>query len=310
VWRKPLGTRTENGSPTIEGDTVWFAVNGPNVLAGYDARTGARVAEAPLGGTTLEAPTIAGRRLVVGTFTGLVEGFGFGKAALPANGAHAATAAESSFVDAAHGWESRASGVYATEDAGRTWRRIYPAPALAVARLSRTSGVVDVGFDPSKCMCTTRKLWTDDGGRTWRQTTAVGNDFLASAGRLYWWRRGSIHVLAGMPSPGRRTQASKPAVSVSDGVVVGASAIPDGVAALVSRRVGGRNWDNAPRVVVVHGTDARTVQLPATGGRPLAERIEASWPRLTVTAIDYDREPPRTTVWTSRDGGETWQAAS
>ena len=33
IWRKALGTNTENGSPTIAGDTVWFAVNwtGPDV---------------------------------------------------------------------------------------------------------------------------------------------------------------------------------------------------------------------------------------------------------------------------------------
>src|SRR5262249_31360801 len=74
-WREPLGTKTENGSRTIAGDTVWFAVNGTPTLAGYDARTGARVFSAPLGGTTVEAPTIADGRLVVGTMSGLVEGF-------------------------------------------------------------------------------------------------------------------------------------------------------------------------------------------------------------------------------------------
>ena len=84
VWRRPLGTDTENGSPTIAGDTVWFAVNGANVLDGYDARSGDRVAQVPLGGTTLEAPTIVDHSLVVGTFTGLVEGFSLGPAGQPA----------------------------------------------------------------------------------------------------------------------------------------------------------------------------------------------------------------------------------
>jgi len=71
-WREPLGTKTENGSPTIAGDTVWFAANDPAVLDGYDARTGERVFQTPLGGTTLEAPTVIEDRLVVGTMGGLV----------------------------------------------------------------------------------------------------------------------------------------------------------------------------------------------------------------------------------------------
>ena len=41
-WQRPLGTHTENGSPTIAGETVWFAVNGDPQLLGYDARTGAQ----------------------------------------------------------------------------------------------------------------------------------------------------------------------------------------------------------------------------------------------------------------------------
>jgi hypothetical protein len=77
-WTRPLGTKTENGSPTIAGGTVWFAANGTPMLYGYDARTGERVFSAPLGGTTLEAPTIADGRLVVGTMTGLIEGFTLG----------------------------------------------------------------------------------------------------------------------------------------------------------------------------------------------------------------------------------------
>src|SRR5262249_62022524 len=76
-WREPLGTKTENGSPTIAGDTIWFAANGTPTLYGYDARTGTRVFDAPLGGTTLEAPTIAGRRPLGGTMTGPPEGFAF-----------------------------------------------------------------------------------------------------------------------------------------------------------------------------------------------------------------------------------------
>ncbi|HEX4520398.1 MAG TPA: hypothetical protein VH063_12525 [Gaiellaceae bacterium] len=75
-WSDPLGTQTENGSPTISGNTVWITVNGKPVLDGFDAATGKRLVQDPLGGTTLTAPTIVGKQLVIGTFTGLVEGFG------------------------------------------------------------------------------------------------------------------------------------------------------------------------------------------------------------------------------------------
>ena len=205
AWRRPLGTRTENGSPTIEGDTIWFAVNGRNVLAGYDARTGARLAEVPLGGTTLEAPTIVDHSLVVGTFTGLVEGFSLGKASLPTHAASAGkVAAESSWADARHGWQSRASGVYATDDAGRSWRRIYAQPALAVARVSKSAGLIDVGVDPGRCMCTTRKLWTD--GR--RQELARDE---GRRRRLHGQRRRSLLVAAGRDARAHRGSRCSPA---------------------------------------------------------------------------------------------------
>ncbi len=75
AWRRLLGTHAENGSPTVAGKVVWFANNGTQQLVGYDTTSGARVQAVPLGGTTLEAPTIVGGRLVVGTFDGIVEGF-------------------------------------------------------------------------------------------------------------------------------------------------------------------------------------------------------------------------------------------
>ncbi len=77
TWGVSLGTQTENGSPTVSGNTVWITVNGKPTLDGYNASTGKRLVQFPLGGTTLTAPTIVGKQLVLGTFTGLVEGFGF-----------------------------------------------------------------------------------------------------------------------------------------------------------------------------------------------------------------------------------------
>jgi hypothetical protein len=312
VWSRQLGTRTENGSPTIAGETVWFAVNGKNLLAGYDARSGTRVAEAPLGGTTLQAPTIVGGRLVVGTFTGLIQGFMVAGRGTTGRTTAAARSdrgvAASSWADSRHGWESRASGVFATEDGGRSWRRVYAEPALAIARLSRTTGLIDVGVSPGPCMCTTRKLWTADAGRTWHSTNAVGDAFLGSAGVLYWWQGGALHALAKLPlHAGPRALSSRPAASVSDGVIVGAAAIPDGIVALVTRRVGGQGWDTAPRLLVAHGTSASMVELPATTGRPLADEVDVRWPTIVVTARDYVPDPTRVVAWRSSDGGKTWE---
>ena len=124
-WREPLGTKTENGSPTIAGDTIWFAANGTPTLYGYDARTGTRVFDAPLGGTTLEAPTIAGGRLVVGTMTGLVEGFAFADppAGRPRWAAAAHVSKRVGFVslDMSPGRCMCSTRQYYTDDRGRTW---------------------------------------------------------------------------------------------------------------------------------------------------------------------------------------------
>jgi len=124
-WRQPLGTKTENGSPTIAGDTVWFAANDPNVLDGYDARTGARVFQAPLGGTTVAAPTIVDDRLVVGTMSGLVEGFTFDAPAshLPTwkTALHVTKRIGIASIDDHPGRCMCATRQYYTNDAGKSW---------------------------------------------------------------------------------------------------------------------------------------------------------------------------------------------
>ena len=49
AWKIPLGTITENGSPTVAGNTVWFAVNktAGTTLNGYDATSGRLVQRLP-----------------------------------------------------------------------------------------------------------------------------------------------------------------------------------------------------------------------------------------------------------------------
>ncbi|HEX6761447.1 MAG TPA: PQQ-binding-like beta-propeller repeat protein [Gaiellaceae bacterium] len=304
VWRRPLGTRTENGSPTVAGNVVWFAQNGKQRLLAYDATTGRRLLSVPLGGTTLQAPTIVAGRVIVGTFSGVVEGFATAGDALASTGAHGAT----SWADAKHGWQSRAGGVYATDDGGKRWRRVYARPALAVLRVSATAGVIATGSAPGTCMCSTRQLWTSDAGRTWHDTRTLSGNFAAGGGRIYFWQKGTLRLLAPLPARGSGTRLGAQTVaSVASGTIVGAAPVAGGVVALVSNRVGGQGWDNAPRVLVASGSTAGVVALPGRPGNPLVQTITAAGKRLTVTAVDFTEQPARTLTWTSTNGGATWK---
>jgi hypothetical protein len=304
-WRRPLGTHTENGSPTVAGNTVWLADNGAQALLAYDATTGKRLLAAPLGGTTLAAPTVIDGLLVVGSFNGIVEGFG----ADPTSLSSFATvhASSTSSADAEHAWQSRANGVYATDDGGKHWRRIYRQPALAVLRVSATQGVLSLGFGPGVCMCATRQLWTADGGRTWHDTRTLSGDFTGSGGRVYFWEAGTLRLLAPLPAhaSGPRLGA-RTIASVANGTIVAAVPFGGAVAALVSNRVDGHGWDNAPRVLLVHAARAHLVKLPSRDGNPLAQSIKASGRRLTVSAVDYTDQPARTITWTSTNAGASW----
>ena len=307
VWRRKLGTHTENGSPTVAGNTVWFADNGKQTLDAYDATSGRRLFAAPLGGTTLAAPTIAAGRVIVGTFNGIVEGFSTASESPPGSAAGRATA--TSWADAEHGWQGRATGVYATNDGGSHWKRILSQPALAVLRVSAASGVVATGFAPGVCMCATRQLWTTDAGRTWHDTRTLSGDFVGSDGRVFFWQKGSLRLLAQLPA--RATAArlgARTVASVADGTIVSAIRFQGGLAALVSNRVDGAGWDNAPRVILVQGSGSRTVTLPSRPGDPLVQTIKSSGKRLVVTAVDYVQQPSRTITWTSTDGGASWAA--
>ncbi len=307
AWRRALGTHTENGSPTVAGNRVFFAVNGRTTLEGYDARTGKRVFRQRLGGTALVAPTVAYNRIVLGTFTGLIQAFAFGRSTLSASSKVAARAPPglASWVGSQYGFESRPAGVFATDDGGRSWREVYAAPATAVLRLSRTAGVIDVPVAPRKCMCVTRKLWTTDDGRTWHETKVIGDAFTGSAEGVYWWEAGSLYLVRGFPP-----RASKLATKVADGTIVAAVPIPGGVAALVSNRVFGKGWDRAPRVLIARKEEVTTVELPAVEGDILVAGIEADWPAVTVTGTDFAADPVRPVAWSSSDGGESWEASS
>jgi hypothetical protein len=321
AWRAQLGTHTENGSPTVAGTTVWFVVNGKTTLAGYDARTGKRVFSTPLGGLAVTAPTIVDGQLLIGTATGLVDGFSFpGQTVRSTHGRllASATARGDQNVGAVSRfgtqdeWESRSTGVYATENDGRSWHRIYPQPAEELLRLSKTAGVIVVGTDPGPCMCATHKLWTGDNGESWHETQAIGDDFTGSGNTIYWWNGGTLHAIVDFPPPFDSAtplrDRSHVTISLDDGTIVDTAQIPGGIAALVSSRVDGEGWDTDPRVLLVQGDSAQTVTLPTEDGQILVEQITASGTDLTVTGEDYGSAPVTTVTWTSNDGGDTWTA--
>jgi len=296
----------------VAGNTVWFAVNKTTAttLNGYDARTGRLQQQLPLGGLTLTAPTVVNGELVIGTFTGLVQGFAASNT--PAAGvAQATTAAQVSRLDSKRAWESRGDGVYATSNGGKSWKRIYAQPANAVLELSATSGVIDVPTAPGRCMCDTSKLWTTDGGLTWHKTNAIGGQFAGSGDNVYWWQAGKLYVISGLAAHAKAHQPLSPrlATSVADGTIIVAAPIAgQGVAVLVSNRVDGLGWDTDPRVLIVHGTTVKTVTLPTQSGEILARTIRASGAALTVTGTNYGPNPAATVSWHSGNGGTSWAA--
>jgi hypothetical protein len=175
-------------------------------------------------------------------------------------------------------WETRAAGVFATENGGRSWHEIYGEPALAIVRLTADAGVIETGAAPGPCMCTTRKLWTADDGETWHETEAIGASFAGSANSLYWWQGGSLHAISPFPpADAAKPLTSKVVASLPDGTIVAATAIEGGEAFLVSNRVAGQNWDTDPRVALAEGSQIQTVRLPsAPPGEILAEHIAAT----------------------------------
>jgi outer membrane protein assembly factor BamB len=312
VWRRPLGTNSLNGSPTVAGNTVWFADNKRQALVGYNATTGAKVFSAPLGGIVVQAPTVVRGRVVVGTFTGMIEGFSTpsGNADRPLSPGPRST----SWADSKNGWQRRDDGVYATTNGGQGWRRIYDHPALSIALLGPGSGVISTGSEPRPCMCATRQLLTTNNGATWRTLAAITGSFLTGAGRVYYWEnrfdKSVLRVVTPVARSSEKRLGTTTLATITDGTIAGAARTAGGLVALLSNRHGGQGWDNAPRVIVVKGSSATTVSLPRQEGFPLAQRIEVAGQTVTVTGADFTEQPARNVTWVSRDGAATWTALS
>ena len=310
-WSRPVGIGVLNGSPTVAGTTVWLAGNATDgsALLGFDARMGAKRFRARLAGPSVVAPTIVGQRLYLGTYTGGVQGFALASAlSRPVGNGESGLPEHRSFADELHGWASREDGVYATDDGGRSWSRIYPRSANRLVRTSARAGIVSTGDRVSACGCRTVRLWTDDDGARWHRTgEAAANGFVAVSGTLWWWRGGRLYRAVAWP-PGRVGLHGRH-VAHLPGAIVDADPVPGGAVALVSRRVGGVGLDNSPRLLLVQGRRVRVLRLPHAGGDVLARSVDAAWPTLTVHGFDvtaFTRDEEGTITWRSLDGGRTW----
>lgn len=300
-----------NGSPTIARRTVWLVENriGGSSLVGFDARTGARRFHSPLFGPAFIAPTIAGNRLYLGTYTGGIQGFALsGTLKVPAGSGENDLVEHSSFSDEAHGWATRENGVFATEDGGKSWRRIYRRSAFRVARISETGGVVALGDRASPCGCGPVRLWTNDGGAHWSRTReAVGEGFVAAGGTLWWWRGGRLYRAVAWPP---RTGGMHPRlVSRVVGAFLDADPVPGGVLALATRRVAGLGYDNSPQLILIQGDTERVLELPTVTGDVLVRSLQSSWPVATVRGYDataFARGEEGPVTWRTLDGGRRW----
>jgi hypothetical protein len=158
-------------------------------------------------------------------------------------------------------------------------------------------------------MCATQQFWTASDGQHWHETTTLPENFVRSGKSLYFWTGTHLATLATLSRQVSSSRlVSSTLGSVTNGTIVAVEPIPGGVAALVSSRAKGQNWDNTPRVMIVKGKTVTTETLPAISGRLLVQSLQVDWPKLTVTATDYVANPARGAAWTSGDGGATWSA--
>src|SRR5262249_25339064 len=92
-------------------------------------------------------------------------------------------------------------------------------------------------------------LVTSDGGKSWK-AAAIGASYVAGPDAVYWWTTNTLFLA----SPSLRTSTR---IARSDDTIVSGALVKGGMVALVDRP------GKAPNVIVVQGTTARTVSLPA-----------------------------------------------
>ncbi len=297
IWQTTLGDATLYPSPTVAGTTVWVPLPVKDLsgvgeaLLGIDARTGRVRVRRAIQGVSFAPPTVVGGMLFMASMHGLTAG------SFPvAQGRPASTLRRyTSRLDGLHLWQSREDGVYSTDDNGRHWRRIYARSAARVLRTSVSSGLISVGSPAPPCGCATTRLWTENGGRTWRVVTSVGENFAGRGSSIYWWTDTSLFLTG----PGFRGSAR---VATTDGTIVSAQVVPGGVAALVDRR------DKAPQVILAQGATARVVTLPPGPATTVVRSITSDGSALVIRASYASMEAPGQLPidWRSQDEGQTW----
>jgi PQQ-like domain len=295
-WQTTLGNATLYPSPTVAGNTVWLGLPVKDLsgvaeaLLGIDARTGRVLVRQPIQGVSYAPPTVLGGTLYLASMHGLNAG-GFAVArGRPASSLEPYR----SRLDTAHRWESREDGVWSTDDGGRHWRKIYPRYATRVLRITKTAGLISVGSPAPACGCATRQLSTSDGGKTWK-AAAIGGSYVAGSGAVYWWTANALFLA----SPSLRTSTR---ITRTDDTIVSGAIVEGGMVALVDRP------GKAPNVIVVQGTSARTVALPAGPPNSVVRSIQASGSELVVrgTSVPAPGGMQAPVDWSSRDGGQTW----
>src|SRR5262249_40211641 len=144
----------------------------------------------------------------------------------------------------------------------------------------------------------TRQLVTSDGGKSWK-AAAIGASYVAGPDAVYWWTTNTLFLA----SPSLRTSTR---IARSDDPIVSGALVKGGMVALVDRP------GKAPSVIVVQGTPARTVSLPAGPPNSVARTIEASGSEVVVRGVSVPAPTGAQVAvgWSSRDGGQTWTPQS
>jgi outer membrane protein assembly factor BamB len=304
AWSRPLGTGSLNGSPTIAGNTVWYARSDRPALAAVDAENGSQVASYPLPGLTVTAPTILDGRIFVGTFTGQLVGFAAANAEPVRAGPEApAVPGHASWIDSNHGWVSRESGVYATNDGGRRWAQIYPGAAITVLRTSLRVGVIRVATVAPGCACA-YNLWTTDGGKHWQPTRAFAGGLIGRGRALYWLSSGGTEIRQVTPWPPLRQVRSRTVASVESGSFVSLALVPGGVAGLVKQPTG----EVGSIVVARAGQPVEVHKLPQPPGLLIDQSLRASGRTLIVDGTVFSDGETARVRWTSDGDVDGWEA--
>ena len=235
-----------------------------------------------------------------------------------------------SWSDLDHGWGATGGLVYATSDAGRSWRQVFSGGSqiFRVERTSARGGIVVTG--DAKPVT----FWTRDGGAHWYRgvelfSTAVGHGnqlFVSSAASLDqlkpWPPRGKVRcagpwwATAFGPGPNRKAPKNVcsvpspvalqkvPVVTVSKGEVASdtLTAVPGGVAAVVTD---GSAHSRPLSVVVYRNGHGDETSLPSAFPPEAAYaglQLLVSWPSLRLDATAGGTH----VSWSSNDGGSSW----